>query len=587
MAPRLWLLLLLVAGGLLQARAQSDNKGFISIDCGLQGEESYIDEETKLVYVSDAGFTDAGTNYNISAEYVGPRLSKNVHNLRSFPDGERNCYTLQPLVSGHKYLIRATFLYGNYDGLNRRPATFDLYIGVNFWTAVNMSSRVSKDQGDTMMVEALIVVLDDVAGRVNTGPIDQTIIRYPDDPYDRLWYPWFDPTNYAEMSTTESLTANTKDLFDAPMAVMQTAITPQNASGNLEIYWAAETQPNYPTPGYIAIFHFAELQVLDSSNAELRQFNIYLNDYTDPWHAGYTPDYLYMNFIYSKAASRESSYNFSIEATADSTLPPILNAFEVFSVIPTTNLGTDFQDDEGSMSNTTIIKLLNKEEISTGHADDSDSLRLVENRRFTYKELEVITHGFERVLGQGGFGHVYDGFMEDGTHVAVKLRSHSSNQGVKEFSRRRRSKFSLETEVWSYLNQHKSAILSEPEPTNIIHWVRQRLTRGNIEGVVDAQMHGGYNVNGVWKVAEIALKCTAQASAQRPTMADVVVQLQECVELEESLTQDFNTGGSNIDSSWNYNGYGSGQSTDVSSNATFETELRIPTVPLGPGPVAR
>uniref|UniRef100_A0A8I6WGN4 Malectin-like domain-containing protein n=1 Tax=Hordeum vulgare subsp. vulgare TaxID=112509 RepID=A0A8I6WGN4_HORVV len=389
MAPRLWLLLLLVAGGLLQARAQSDNKGFISIDCGLQGEESYIDEETNLVYVSDAGFTDAGTNYNISAEYVGPRLSKNVHSLRSFPDGERNCYTLQPLVSGHKYLIRATFLYGNYDGLNRRPATFDLYIGVNFWTAVNMSSRVSKDQGDTMMVEALIVVLDDVVqvclvntgggtpfisglevrpvkmslyphvtaalgllllGRVNTGPIDQTIIRYPDDPYDRLWYPWFDPTNYAEMSTTESLTANTKDLFEAPMAVMQTAITPQNASGNLEIYWAAETQPNYPTPGYIAIFHFAELQVLDSSNAELRQFNIYLNDYPDPWHAGYTPDYLYMNFIYSKAASRESSYNFSIEATADSTLPPILNAFEVFSVIPTTNLGTDFQDASAAMT---------------------------------------------------------------------------------------------------------------------------------------------------------------------------------------------------------------------------------------------
>lgn len=37
------------------------------------------------------------------------------------------------------------------------------------------------------------------------------------------------------------------------------------------------------------------------------------------------------------------------------------------------------------------------------------------------------------MLGRGGFGYVYDGFLDDGTQVAVKLRSHSSNQGVKEF----------------------------------------------------------------------------------------------------------------------------------------------------------
>jgi hypothetical protein len=46
-------------------------------------------------------------------------------------------------------------------------------------------------------------------------------------------------------------------------------------------------------------------------------------------------------------------------------------------------------------------------------------------------------------------------------------------------------------------------------------------------------MAGNYDVNGVWKVADVALKCTAQAPNQRPTMTDVVVQLQECVELED------------------------------------------------------
>uniref|UniRef100_A0A0A8YSR4 Protein kinase domain-containing protein n=1 Tax=Arundo donax TaxID=35708 RepID=A0A0A8YSR4_ARUDO len=60
------------------------------------------------------------------------------------------------------------------------------------------------------------------------------------------------------------------------------------------------------------------------------------------------------------------------------------------------------------------------------------SLRL-ENRQFTYEELKMITNNFQRVLGRGGFGLVYDGFLEDGTQVAVKLRSESSDQGVKEF----------------------------------------------------------------------------------------------------------------------------------------------------------
>jgi hypothetical protein len=57
----------------------------------------------------------------------------------------------------------------------------------------------------------------------------------------------------------------------------------------------------------------------------------------------------------------------------------------------------------------------------------------VNNRRFTYNELVVVTSGFQRVIGQGGFGKVYDGFLEDGTQVAVKLRSESSDQGVAEF----------------------------------------------------------------------------------------------------------------------------------------------------------
>ena len=62
-----------------------------------------------------------------------------------------------------------------------------------------------------------------------------------------------------------------------------------------------------------------------------------------------------------------------------------------------------------------------------------DHLQDSENRRFTYKELEYITNNFERLIGQGGFGLVYYGRLEDGTMVAAKMRSESSSHGLDEF----------------------------------------------------------------------------------------------------------------------------------------------------------
>ena len=52
--------------------------------------------------------------------------------------------------------------------------------------------------------------------------------------------------------------------------------------------------------------------------------------------------------------------------------------------------------------------------------------------KITYHEVLKITKNFERVLGKGGFGTVYYGNLDD-TQVAVKMLSHSSAQGYKEF----------------------------------------------------------------------------------------------------------------------------------------------------------
>nr|XP_018680906.1 PREDICTED: probable LRR receptor-like serine/threonine-protein kinase At5g59680 [Musa acuminata subsp. malaccensis] len=56
-----------------------------------------------------------------------------------------------------------------------------------------------------------------------------------------------------------------------------------------------------------------------------------------------------------------------------------------------------------------------------------------ESRQFTYTQLENITNKFTTVIGKGGFGMVYHGCLETGKQVAIKMRSVSSPQGMKEF----------------------------------------------------------------------------------------------------------------------------------------------------------
>lgn len=56
-------------------------------------------------------------------------------------------------------------------------------------------------------------------------------------------------------------------------------------------------------------------------------------------------------------------------------------------------------------------------------------------RTFPYPELEKATEKFssKRILGEGGFGRVYHGIMEDGTEVAVKLLTRDNQNGDREF----------------------------------------------------------------------------------------------------------------------------------------------------------
>lgn len=126
--------------------------GFVSIDCG-QPQQNYTDEDTGITYISDSSLIDTGESKAISASLKNS-VSKQLWYVRSFPVGEKNCYTVTA-TRGKRYLIRARFMYGNHDSKNQLPE-FDLYLGVTFWDSIEF-----KDASDKVDKEIIHVLSSD------------------------------------------------------------------------------------------------------------------------------------------------------------------------------------------------------------------------------------------------------------------------------------------------------------------------------------------------------------------------------------------------------------------------------------------
>ncbi|KAK1578844.1 hypothetical protein Q3G72_033552 [Acer saccharum] len=136
-------LFVVLLGGLslpVLLHAQDDQSGFISLDCGLPRNSNYTETTTGINYISDAAFTDTGIGMKMMPEFQKD-VQQMVWSVRSFPDGIRNCYKFN-LTKGNKYLIRAYFLYGNYDQQDKVPG-FDLYIGPDKWESIKLESASS------------------------------------------------------------------------------------------------------------------------------------------------------------------------------------------------------------------------------------------------------------------------------------------------------------------------------------------------------------------------------------------------------------------------------------------------------------
>ena len=67
-----------------------------------------------------------------------------------------------------------------------------------------------------------------------------------------------------------------------------------------------------------------------------------------------------------------------------------------------------------------------------GTSTVNDTFANKRSRRFTYSEVIKMTNNFQRVIGTGGSGMVYQGTVNC-SDVAVKLLSQTSTQGYEQF----------------------------------------------------------------------------------------------------------------------------------------------------------
>ncbi|KAF3778327.1 Cysteine-rich receptor-like protein kinase 10 [Nymphaea thermarum] len=324
----------------------------LSIDCG--SNKTWVDANG-LKWVGDADFIQSGQSTAVQND--SSFLPYNT--LRYFPTGKKNCYTVPGIPLGSKILLRAIFYYGTYDGLES-PPTFDLQFDGNRWTEVviddsgffkaemmyvtrveNVSVCVARTKGGNgvpfisslevrLLQRNMYAQMDPnyallVFNRLAFGA--PSLVRYPDDSYDRLWFPFL-PKNGQVMTkivnnTATSFATNVPDY--PPAAVLSHAITPASSSGNSQLPLTSFLDASIPQPlPYYLNLYYSEVTQSNSN----RSFFVYLDK--GSISGTIVPPYgSFLEFTCPNCTFAATS-NLALVPTQNSTLPPIVNAMELF-----------------------------------------------------------------------------------------------------------------------------------------------------------------------------------------------------------------------------------------------------------------
>nr|GFA96972.1 probable LRR receptor-like serine/threonine-protein kinase At1g05700 [Tanacetum cinerariifolium] len=212
--------------------------------------------------------------------------------LRAFTTRKKNCYSIEA-TQGEKVLVRTGFNYGNYDRKSN-PPNFDLHFDGNFWITVKKKVTLSKKKVASVCVaqtnpnqipfiSALEVrsidlqVYGNMVTRyalftnVRTAYAVNESIRFPKDPYDRIWVHALLGDGLINV-TNDATLINTDVPDNPPPAVLENGISVPHRTDFINL---GLTIIDYPAryPIYIN-WYFSE--VIKLNPGEIRSFRIYV-----------------------------------------------------------------------------------------------------------------------------------------------------------------------------------------------------------------------------------------------------------------------------------------------------------------------
>ena len=179
--------------------------------------------------------------------------------------------------------------------------------------------------------------------------------RYSDDVFDRLWHGTLEgfilPS--VPISTLSNIdTQGSNDSYKLPAQVLRTAIQP--ASGYSVLSYEMANRDNGEYFKCYICFHFAEVE--EVKEGELREFVIDVNE------RDYISEPITLEYLKPKSVcpnrTFQGQFSFTINATAKSTLLPILNAFDIYELLSFPSLPTHPADGALSLLSFSLIIII-------------------------------------------------------------------------------------------------------------------------------------------------------------------------------------------------------------------------------------
>ncbi|GJM94410.1 hypothetical protein PR202_ga11051 [Eleusine coracana subsp. coracana] len=169
-------------------------------------------------------------------------------------------------------------------------------------------------------------------------------------------------------------------------------------------------------------------------------------------------------------------------------------------------------------------KTLEKQPSEIGSRTSEDDITLASGlngtNRIALNLIQEATNNFDEdwIIGVGAFGKVYKGELRGETKVAVKRANPTSEQGVNEFH--------TEIELLSQL-RHRHLV-------SLIGYCALKM--GRLELIVDKRISDEIRLDSLRKFGEIVSKCLADKGVERPSMEEVLRDLNYVLQLQDGFS---------------------------------------------------